>query len=206
MADPSVEYLYETPDTGKLLTDAQGRASRGSTAEYQGASLSGPQPRFASPGPSDKPTGPLGIGGSSVTPSSVPHPDSAPRMMTPDEMMSLANKMEQEYADRLRNSDGPSARRLSGPSESNSNKTELTSGAESVFGRSGYDTGEAGRAAFAMHQPAPQQYSSGVPDWLNQFMDKQPSGGTITVDPLGYQRYISEREKLKNLKAKRPGF
>ncbi len=127
---PSVDYLYETPDSGLLQVDAGGKAYRDHASQQpQGASLSGPDP-YGSSKAKEPPPG--GLGGSVVE---LPKPHHVPRAMSPEELMVMANRMEQQFKDQHNASlaQGPSARRLQSGSPESDFNTELTQGAEKAF-------------------------------------------------------------------------
>ncbi len=97
MGDNGVDYLYETPDTGRLaINDRTGKAERNFEPTPSGASLSGSGPTFK------------GIGGSSVPAAETPRElvvgSSKPQMqarvatrsMTPEELLAWADSQEQE--------------------------------------------------------------------------------------------------------------
>ncbi len=127
---PGMELLGSDPKRGDLYTDASGRAFRESDIPDNRPRLDGPAPsgRADADGKfsGDSHLGQArGIGGTHVRAKSL----------TPQQMMALADGMEQEYLDKISNieREGPSARRLAGGSSENGFNTELTQGAEKAF-------------------------------------------------------------------------
>jgi hypothetical protein len=115
---PSVDYLYETPDTGKLQIDALGKAYRAKDEDqYTGASLSGHIPRYGF-------SGQKGMGGS-IT-GDVPQKakddqygapvdvakavqDVKPHHLTPEELLAWADQQQAELTQQhmARMAEGP---------------------------------------------------------------------------------------------------
>lgn len=204
MADPTsgpdTELLYETPETGQLRIDPDtGKAIRVADQdpnEYQGPSLSGPQPSFTAVpakglGNTDTGTaGPSGPSGpeSPAQPSVVaangqPHTGSTagqvsqgPRQLTPEELMRLAKAMEDDLKSQTEAAKAP---------------------------HSSYLEPTAAASRFDQNEPT-------VPDWLSEYMSKQaptdPYHQTMPgrVDIINSNKYMTAKEKLemiKNMKA-----
>lgn len=49
----------------------------------------------------------------------------------------------------------------------------------------------------------PHTHGYNPPEWLAKYMENVPTTGTTMVDPLGHQRYSQDKERLKKLKALR---
>ncbi len=135
----------------------QGGSQVGRNTFYRGASLSGPQPAWGTKGV-------YGIGGTEVSDAEKNFHPKDPhdqvrheRPPTPEELMAMADAMEQEQLQQhgRRMAQGPAARRLASGSASTGYDTELTSGAERAF--QGSRDGDTGvdydlRGAFAAGQ------------------------------------------------------
>jgi len=186
---PDVELLYENPTTGRLGVDDSGRAFRAlaneSSPQFTRASLSGPQPSFG-----------RGIGGTKPERDYEPQPSDSrpvapPRDLSPDELMSMADMMEQDLMDRTRASEG---------------STEVdpallrSGGVHEAYTPSNEGLGE------APVNPYGGTVNPDMPDWLLEYMEKVPSMGEFNpndMDKVKGRKYLSEQEMLKHIKSKR---
>ncbi len=119
------DLLYETPETGQLSIDDSGKAKRTfASSEDDGMpSLSG------------KPKYPTGIGGSTVPTGPARPPERSQRAPSPEELMMMANKMENDLmvSRGHQMAQGPAARRLAQGSAETGYNTELTQGGEKAY-------------------------------------------------------------------------
>lgn len=172
---PDVDYLYETPESGRLQIDESGKAFRQSTA----ADASRPSLEA----PVRKPNGQAyGIGGTVVGAEKAPGAQamgvggakshSAPPM-SPAQLMVLADSMEQDLMDQTKRAENPYGSSL----ESMIDRPESLPGAQP------------GVPDWLM------QYMETQP-----FTDPYHQTPMSGIDRVKSNKYLSEREKLRYLK------
>jgi len=192
----AVDYLYENKGSGALGIGSDGKAFRQYGEDsplFVRPSLAGPQPSFGrTPNTSGAPRG---IGGSEVPYGGKSNPvhgqqgmlgnvrtqsgsqvRSEPKL-TPDQMMKLAKRMEQEFLDRMASEEKPAV--------------QPTLDRTSSFNPTAIDG-----------EPSDGQ----LPGWLTKYMDEQEPSDPFQMKPpskvdiVASNQYLSEREKLKLLK------
>ncbi len=195
-----VDYLYETPETGQLTINDQGKAERvfnsGGPGSYEGPSLSGSEPSF--PGisrrsPEQKYPG--GLGGSVV----------------PRGPMTIHEKAEAARAAGSEN-DGVQVYNRAGwkmGHDGNYSPPRALTPEELMVMANQMESDLLSQHEGRMSQgPAVhvQDSKPDAPDWLNQYMESQSNAGESQfgpIDRVGAKKYRSEQDMLRQMKAER---